>query len=322
MKWTWLIFCFSVAALVDCPLATAADRADLPQLREKLTAALGEHFSFVEAKVRYEPVFRQRYWLAAIEARQAGTFSLRVAFRQFLPEAARRRDEQYLFEFTIAGRGTPRHVSRSAGHVFYDKLACVGDRILIPIRINDNDERHLFELLNVKVDKKPPAAKVDVQPPPFAVKNLAQNELALVAGEVSSFSNASKTAWYHSLDGSFEVSKPAKLNLRVFYEPAKRTSQRDEIYPFEFVERDQPVTVMVFHWQLQWFENGERTTRGNMGFYERVAQLRVGDSVSLRPLPYTAAAEHPDGKPYPTLVIEKQPFDPKTGPLLEALPDR
>ncbi len=297
-------------------------------LQQDLANAIDDAFVVVDSNVQFEPTFRNRYWLATIEAKKAGKFTLQVDLKHDAKDIKQARDEQYKFELTIAQKGTSRLVSRTSTRAWCSPLACAGDRLVIPVRFNANDRDHRFSIRSESILKQTTVEeyltakdkytkRIDVKA--VKLRNGASDELELIGGRTNRFSNASKTVWYHDLEAVFRATKAGKCNVKAYYAWEAGPGRASE-FGLDIRGKDQPVTVTVGYWHLFWNEDGQQSERGAMTVGERVTALRVGDTLWLSS-PESPGSKSDGAFAFPTLMIEKHPFEVTKPIFVDSLPD-
>jgi RNA polymerase sigma factor (sigma-70 family) len=297
------------------------------QLHQNLTAALGNRFEFVEGKIvrdRHD----WRYWLATIRAKREGEFVLRCAMKYQNPPQALppRYDGAHLTYHLVIGKAGARRVS-NAGTInaltsAYPH-ACVGDALVIPVRINPSDTEHRFELPQMPSEREKvmfpilkevatsgEAAKAGNSK--LKIDNQAKDVLELVAGSVRTGGrDILGKEIQHLIQAWFNVSDSGKFNLDIrlqgklgdkLSEPVQRA--------LEIVAKDRPLTFTIQRWESR--EHAEKRSTTSTGTLPAgVQSLRVGDRLEMNCGGFkTAASVQPAQVPEVEVVISKKPFVP------------
>jgi RNA polymerase sigma factor (sigma-70 family) len=297
------------------------------QLQKNLTAALGDRFEFVEGKIvrdRHD----WRFWVATIRARRDGEFVLRCAIKYQNPPQGfpPRYDGAHLTYHLVIGKAGARRVSNAGTISTLTSAyphACVGDALVIPVRINPSDAEHRFEMPQMPSEREKvmfPILK-EVATSGEAVKagnsklkidNQAKDVLELVAGMVGSGGrDILGKETQHGVQAWFDVKDSGKFNLDIRLQGNLGDKRSEPVQrALEVVPKDRPLTFPIQRWEMrQHSEKRSSTSTGTLA--SAVQPLRVGDRLLLLCGGFkTPASIQPGQLPAVEVVIAKKQFAP------------
>src|SRR6185312_6420682 len=294
---------------------------DLGQLRERFAAAVGKDFDVIkdEFKGRRSAEGGGIYWLVHVRPNQPGYYRLNhrdnYSDAHYAPV-----ERECTLNLGASGcrRGPPQTGS-------YSRF-CVGDRIIIPIVINNFSE-HAFKLTRKEYspkddavfdEEKPYSRDTDVNS--ATVTNPAADMMRYVGS--SSHKLLIRSGGY-TLEhfATFEAVKPGRLNLGVGTSPRTRS---DDGVAIIIVPRDAPVTLLASHQEVRGYSRGYdgrewvSSTSGD-AFMSDLMILQPGDRISLsyagsRRSPEFERRERAGNEKIESIppVISKLPFKLKT----------
>src|SRR5262249_44937540 len=153
-----------------------------------------------------------------------------------------------------------KRVVEPGGYAGAFPLACVGDRVVVPVRIDPYDRDHRFELV-----KEPPGGDstfrilketadrgrgVKAGQRAFEVETGASDGLRPVPSEAGSFGNRPGTATHHSLRATFDVLRAGNFQLETrLLQPQPMGGGPGAAWAFEVQAAGKPLTVTVPRWQ-------------------------------------------------------------------------
>jgi hypothetical protein len=296
----------AVSAELRAQHADLGDEVLLTQLRDDLSMEVSEWLEFESAEIKYSTVWKHRYWVGTFKALKPCKMQLTVKMKEDIPADGDFRIAEFSREFLIAPPETSRIAKASYGRAFQPvPLACVGDKIQIPVRLKVQlDRDHEFE---TKVEEYVP-------PIPFKDKWVANSfftsntrpqnfELGDDVGAIfdlqesvaRQFPNRTETVWYCEFEPILKVkpgvakNKPLEFNLRTTFQYPNGKFEATSPEPMNgqesvrIVPEGMPVTASANQWQLAYEYRGERTNRGSEALTADVTELRPGDVLKANP---------------------------------------
>lgn len=281
-----------LAALMIAPPPKPA--ADFAAMERGLKASLPEGWAFVSARAAD---FKRRpgnhpgqHWLATLEAKKAGDFTLVVTIDHGPPASARFAHSWCEYAIGVGKPGTKRSVAEP-----WAVPQCnAGDRLVIPIPVMPGDMNHRFTFTAGATGQHRRAYQYQEatfaakeEKPAYEVTNEAAKHLTLVRAKHSAYTmkRSQRPPFTHHHDVVLEAVKPGKLSLRV---------------PVEVVKADAKVTAWVGTWhQTRGPTRAEEHVRGEYAGPPAWV-LRVGDRLRL---PFENGTTNDKDAPAPALTI-------------------
>jgi hypothetical protein len=313
------------------------DRTTLEKLEKGLTAAVGDRFAFVGAKVGWDR-HGDRYWLATLRAREEGEFVLRCGVKyEFPPEVKKawkvKDGANWTYRIAVGKEGAPR-VVEPGGYAAAYPLACVRDQIVVPVRLSPCDRDHRFELTRSapgndvvfrslkEIADRGWAVKAGAEA--FALRNGAADVLKLVSTRAASFRTRSGSATHHNLSAVFEAVKGGRfgLELKLGF-PAAGGGLPGRIsgpiaWAFDAVPKGRPLTVTVPRWDAHEYR-GKYNSHSSVGVPDEPVRLRVGDRLAPSCGGYATPGLAPVAKHLP-VEVRKRPAVVPEGPWRQEAP--
>lgn len=295
MRITFLIiatFCLVAIGLSQNKSTTPASKSshklelkspDTTQLREQFAAAVNKDFEVLkdELKVRANARGGGNYWLAHVKARHSGYYVLTYSYKENDPHYSHVERDFFLTIGPTGCRRGPPHTGS------YSRF-CVGDRIIVPIIIN-NFSGHEFKLTSKEYSSNDDEVFEKARPHddytganPATVTNPASDLMRYIGS--SSHKMLHRNGGY-TLENyaTFEAVKPGRLNLAVGASP--RTSPDDGV-PIIIVSRDTPVALLASHQEVRGYSQGYDgrewvSSSSGDAFMSGLMILQPGDRISL-----------------------------------------
>ena len=285
-------------------------------LRRDFKAAFGDTFEIGDDRL---VVDRNKilHWLVEVRPSKAGVFTIRYDCRVPVP-AGIRGDSDWGFEFLlfIGEAGTQREVVDGQYSRQIYPLACVGDTILVPIRVDpalkdhrffsdgfypDRTERkrEFWEKEFARRERLPAEPKQQV-----TLENQAAKELTLLLVDGTSSVDRPLRFMHHSLGAVFEASKPSRFNVAVA--PVDENPQQQ--FSVVIVPKGSPVTVIPP--SVDTFRgDGKGRSSSSETLRTTTVMLRPGDRWALHCWDYkTPVGQNPVIHPALKLIVS--PFAP------------
>jgi hypothetical protein len=277
--------------------------ADLPgpqrrAMVKSLTDAIGDSFTFVEGRLVWDRHGRPT-WLATLRAREPGLFLLHCRADYDFPPSKKGplpwTGVTWIYQIAIGKKGEARVVEPN-GYAGAYPLACVGDEVVVPVRVGPIDKKHSFQLTRGTPDKESFGILAETatrgwaaqaKEGMFPLRNGAADVLKLVTTTSSSIRTRSGRTTRHSLGAVFDAVKGGKFVLEVRLDrPAPAAGQPNnwqtgpEEWAFDAVPRGRPLRVTVPRWDVH-KTGGKSSSHSSETARAGVVVLRVGDRVLL-----------------------------------------
>ncbi|NQU23760.1 MAG: hypothetical protein HQ567_20960 [Candidatus Nealsonbacteria bacterium] len=319
--------CSGSAVTGAAPDSTPSAPVDFDQdlLRRRFKAAVEGDFEVVADTVADGP-HRYVYWLVTVRPRRTGSFVIRHSCEYEYPKGHYYSNDKGIdreYHFTI-GKKNQQRVHHAGGFNYRTfPLACLGDKIVIPIKTHRTLVRHAFATDSLRrygdgttisvEDSEERLAKMWSIDKRFArgmgtfavVNNTPENiRLIKTAGYSFTAHNGRRAAPY--LNALFEAGMAGDYNLQW---SAKGASSKRKAIPISVVSGDASLTVLANRVEIQ--DYGEKSRSISTDWFPcEACQLRVGDLLVVEFGQYgtKAKAGGSSGVGYPTIVVDKVPF--------------
>jgi hypothetical protein len=294
-------------------------RVSFPLLREKFSLAVDKDFEVLKDELKGRPheLRGDSYWLVHVKAKHSGYFVLTYSYKENDPHYSHV-ERDFLLRIGPSGcrRGPPYTGS-------YARF-CVGDRIIVPIIINNFSSQE-FALTSKQYSSKDDESFEKERP---AVKDsgTATASVANPAADLIRFVGCTSNKLLHRNGGytlenfaTFEAIKPGRLNLGVGLSPS---TNPDDGIPIIIVARDTPVTLLASRQEVRGYSKGYdgrewvSSTSGD-AFMSDLMILQPGDRISINYRTSRRSREFEMKEPAESVdvvepVISKLPFKLKT----------
>src|SRR5262245_44604923 len=187
--------------------ANAQQKASPDAVVKNLKPAVGDSFEVigVESAIGRREI---AYWLAEIKAKQPGDYMLRYGKRGY--------DQgEVICHFTVAKEGTVRTLGHLHRETTISPTACVGDTLIVPLRVQSHDDSYQFVLkTGEKYKYYAPdwAAVMDGMKGKIEIRNGADKSIKHLKSEAFSGVTRDLSHSTHRLAGGFEAIAPMKCN--------------------------------------------------------------------------------------------------------------
>lgn len=259
-----------IAALMLFVSSSTAQQKSSPEAVVKhLKSAVGDHFEVIGL----EPTNGRRdiaYWLAEIKSKRPGDYLLRYGKRGY--------DQgEVICYFTVAKEGTVRTLGHLHRETTISPMACVGDTLVVPLRVLSHDDLYQFVLTTDERDKYYApnwAAVMDGMKGKIEIRNGADKSIRLLKSDVFGSVTRDLSHSIHRLNAAFEAIAPLKCNL--IFDIAAPRDQKDKQavrgggleLAVDIVKKGEPVRVLATQWRME--QSRDHVEPASV-------QLRVGD---------------------------------------------
>ena len=268
----------------------------LSGLQRDLTAALGNAFEFVAGELTADKTDTP-YWLATVRAQRAGSFVLRYTVRYRFPAGQEILPPAYdgatfAFRLIIGQAGEPRDYQPGGPtmRTYSQPYACVGDSLVLPIRLLPSDTEHHFTMpaerspmddADLKSQREVAGSDWIIRrtTAAFAIHNLASNFVRVAASNSRSSINITGSATSCGFEALLEAAAPGRFTLRSRL-PGSATSGGG--VACEVSPRDTPLTIPVDWWEIDQYssrDNFHGLSNGEAS--PAIHRLRAGDRIIL-----------------------------------------
>lgn len=287
------LFLVSWALVVTIPVAGQRRRptanVDTNQLRQSFLTAVGRDFELVKDELKAGPpeIGGLPYWLAYVKPKRPSVFTIKYTY-DFRGGSYLRGEGVY--KLRVSDPGCPRALLpyTSAGNI------CLGDTVIIPIRLHGNynhkfflSDEHEVVLMDGDPKSRLPQGLNRPQPAPESIANPAAPNLKFLG-------TSRHELLYRNLDvmvvysAVFQAVEPGRLNLSVrpdaTVDPEFRKSERSpgEELAIIVVAVDAPITLLAEQENTTDHTRYQGVTVGNSNNYQiRTEILQVGDVISV-----------------------------------------
>ena len=277
---------FCVLAFANTSNLAASDSTDIARLRKDLQEVAAKDFEITKDYVSKRAAARggETFWLAHLKPKKSGHYSLKYSFRYTHQREYPEEGENELF-IRVGEHGCFRNLSGSFGM----GNICLGDTIIVPVRI-DNRAEHKFSLKSSYSDSK--SIGKDSQYKGFRSDELSAEGVGNPLAENLKYLGTVRSVMPHRNAGAetvvltayFEVKKNGRFNLGVSATRQGGNSNADELsgvsnsLPIIITEKGTPLTGLVFKENTINYGNKRRFS-GHAGnnFLTKILLLQPGD---------------------------------------------
>jgi hypothetical protein len=322
-KFTSLILLLVFSPLIrSTAVAQSGSKADRRStLRARFIAAFSKDFDLISDQLKTRAVERGggTFWLAFVKAKRTGYFALQYRYRESRP----RDIWEHEIHFSVGPKGCRRGTPDSG---VYGRF-CLGDTIIIPVRVNDYSG-HVFKFARAEyADEKEGPANSN-----FDTKDGDTSAVTNPAAPILRYVGRSAHHLYHIIPGytltlsaQFEAQEPGRMNLLMIAEGESTTGSRHaDGLPIIVLPRDVPATLIAGHEEersyIQERDGHERLFSSSSNRYmTNVLVLQPGDRIQLGYFSIVRGSDYvagrfgetgPDPSQHLKPVISVRPFAP------------
>jgi hypothetical protein len=314
-----LVFSHLIPAASMAQSRSEADRRST--LRARFIAAFSKDFDLIRDQLTTRSIGRGggTFWLAFVKAKRTGYFALQYRYREGRPKDI----WEHEIHFSIGPQGCRRGTPDSG---VYGRF-CLGDTIIIPVRVN-NYSGHVFKLARAEyADGKEEPANSN-----FDTKDGDTSAVANPAAPILRYISRSAHRLYHIIPGYtltlsalFEAQEPGRMNLLMIAEGESITGiRRVDGLPIIVLPRDMPATLIAGHEEersyIQERDGHERLFSSSSNRYMiNVLVLQPGDRIQVGYFSIVRGSDYvagrfgetgPDPSQHLKPVISVRPFAP------------
>ena len=321
------------------PMPGADMNFDRSTLREEFKKAVENDFDVVADAVATGP-HGYGYWLVTVQPKRAGNLLIRHTAELQYPENFSFPKDDGIhreYRFTIGEKNQQRvHYVGGWDYRVYP-LACLGDKIVIPIRIHKTLIDHTFSTQSFEPNAAKTRARFDAElhdldkalpraSGRFSLRNNTPDSLQLVKTNGSSSMSCGGNFYGHILSAVFKVTREGKYSLRLKAMGANTDPPPKAVdpgsmspgppaapkpIPIVAVPNDAAVTVLANRCRVSKYRERGRVRSNSTDYFDiEACPARVGDLLVVQCLVYNTevTAGAPDKLKHPTIVVDKVPF--------------
>lgn len=291
--------------------ATGAEHVDVEGLLKDFRATFSGDFDAVDARISLKSP-GDPWLLISVRPRRAGHFVVRYD-AQHEPYMLAPEGETWICEYhlMIGAKGQRRYCTAR----YAWPLACVGDVVVIPVRVRRALSKHQFFAHGANERRDRVMAKSDreggqsdpLQPyrRPVVIRNRMPDTLRLIGSGGRSRVSRGLDHFSHNLIGLLEARKAGRFNIRLGPKDADDEDRRICSNALAVAVAPEGSTLSVLAVRCN-------ETTGGANWEWDVLVLRVGDRFTSV-YGYTTKAEHPrheKSPSHPQLELTAEPFQP------------